>query len=169
MIQRWGSFLVMIEQVLIKELYWMSENWKEVSVSWKGGMVFTGKNKRGDIIEMGTMDEPAGVSPMELLLMGVAGCTGMDIVSILAKKREPLQDLRVQVSGKRAETYPMIYTDIKVIYYLWGEGLSTKAIEQAIQLSEEKYCSASAMLRAVAKFQSTYQILAPGEKVESIA
>jgi putative redox protein len=147
----------------------MTENWKDVSVTWKGGMAFTGQNKRGDIVEMGTMDEPSGVSPMELLLLGVAGCTGMDVVNILEKKREPLQDLRVHVSGKRADTYPMIYTDIKVTYYLWGEGLNTKAIEQAIQLSEEKYCSASAMLRVAAKFQSSYHVLAPGEKIETVA
>lgn len=147
----------------------MSENWKEVSAAWKGGMSFTAQNARGDIVEMATMSEASGVSPMELLLMGVAGCTGMDIVNILEKKREPLQDLRVHVAGKRADTYPMIYTDIKVTYYLWGEGLNVKAVEQAIQLSEEKYCSASAMLRTIAKFQSSYQILAPGERIESLA
>jgi putative redox protein len=144
----------------------MEGDWREVHAEWKGGMAFSATNSRGDVVEMATREEKSGTSPMELLLMGVAGCTGMDIIQILEKKREPIQDLRISVSGKRADTYPMIFTEIQVIYYLWGEGLNVKAVEQAIQLSEEKYCSASAMLRASAKFRSSYQILAPGEKVE---
>jgi putative redox protein len=147
----------------------MEGQWREIQAEWKGGMNFSAVNSRGDVVEMATRDEPSGVSPMELLLMGLAGCTGIDVIGILQKKREPIQDLRITVSGKRADTYPMVYTDIEVVYHLWGEGLSVKAVEQAIQLSEEKYCSATAMLRVVAKFQSTYHILAPGERIETAA
>ena len=95
---------------------------------------------------------------MELILMGVGGCTGVDIVSILKKKRQNLQDFRVEVRGKRADTYPRIYTDIEIIYHLWGEDLDSRAIENAINLSEEKYCSASAMLRPSATISSRYVV-----------
>jgi putative redox protein len=144
----------------------VSEEWREVVAEWKGEEAFIGRNSRGGEVLMGNLDGKAGIGPMEMLLLGVAGCTGMDIVSILKKKRQELLDMQVKVCGKRADTYPQIYTEIEVIYYLWGEDLSEKAVQQAIDLSEEKYCSASAMLRAVALFRSSYKILAPGEKIE---
>jgi putative redox protein len=144
----------------------MSDNWREVIAEWEGEMAFKGCNPRGGTVQIGTLNEQPGIGPMELLLLGVAGCTGMDIVSILQKKREPLKDLKVKVRGKRAETYPQVFTEIEVVYFLWGDDLSTRAVEQAIQLSEEKYCSASAMLRSSAKFQSSYQILSDGETVD---
>lgn len=144
----------------------MSEQWREVIAEWQGEGGFVGHNTKGGSVLMGTLDGQPGISPMEMLLLGVAGCTGMDITSILLKKRQPLQDLRIKVRGKRAETFPMVFTEIEVTYHLVGEGLSPKAVEQAIQLSEEKYCSASAMLRAVAKFRSSYEILSQGEVVK---
>jgi putative redox protein len=143
----------------------MTSEWKEVVAEWKGGDAFIGSNPRGGTVQMGVLDGKPGIGPMEMLLLGVAGCTGIDITSILQKKRQPLQDMRIRVCGKRADTYPMVYTEIEVTYYLWGDDLSAKAVEQAIQLSEEKYCSASAMLRATARFRSSYQILAPGETI----
>ncbi len=137
--------------------------WKEVSAVWRGEMAFEGKNQTGGSVQMGTLDGKPGVSPMELLLLGVAGCTGVDVVNILSKKRQPLQDLRVVVRAKRADDHPKVYTEIEVTYLLWGEGLSEKAVEQAIELSETKYCSASAMLAKTARIRSQYRILAPGE------
>jgi putative redox protein len=141
----------------------MAENWREVVAEWKSDLVFTGRNPKGVSVQMGTLDGQPGVSPMEMLLLGVAGCTGMDIVSILQKKRLDLQELQVKVCGKRADTHPMIFTEIHVTYFLWGNDLDPGAVEQAIQLSEEKYCSASAMLRSAAKMDSAYRIYAPGE------
>ena len=85
---------------------------------------------------------------MELLLLGVGGCTALDIVSILKKQRQNLTEFMVEVRGKRAEIHPRVYTDIEIIYHLWGENLESKAVEKAIKLSEDKYCSASAMLRS---------------------
>jgi len=102
---------------------------------------------------------------MELVLVGLAGCTGYDVASILEKKRQPLQDLKIKVRGKRVDAYPMVYDQIEVEYLFWGEGLSEKAVEQAIQLSEEKYCSVSAMLSKTAEIKSAYRILSPGELV----
>ena len=92
------------------------------------------------------------------MLLGVAGCTGYDIVSILRKKRQNLTDFKVNVRGKRASEHPKVYTEIEVEYHLWGENLDAKAVEQAIELSETKYCSASAMLSATADLRSQYII-----------
>jgi putative redox protein len=147
----------------------MAENWKEVAAEWKGEMAFHGWNPSGAAVQMGTLNGQPGISPMEMLLLGVAGCTGVDIVSILQKKREPLKALRIKVRGRRADTYPKVYKEIHITYLLWGEGLSTEAVEQAIQLSEDKYCSASNMMRPTAEIRTSYRILAPGESEEQDA
>jgi putative redox protein len=146
----------------------MSDNWKYVQAAWHGEMAFIGTNKAGGIVQMGKLEGKPGISPMEMLLLGAAGCTGMDIVSILEKKRQAPEKFEVRVRGKRAEDYPMIFTDIEITYLLWGDTISPKAVEDAIRLSEEKYCSASIMLRATAKISSSYQILAPGETVDEV-
>jgi putative redox protein len=134
----------------------MPDEWKEVAAEWLGESAFTGRNSAGGLVQIGTFQRQPGIGPMEMLLLGVAGCTGMDIVSILEKKRQILGRFEVRVRGKRAETYPMVYTEIEVTYHLWGEQIDPAAVEQAIHLSEEKYCSASAMLSAVAKLSSQY-------------
>lgn len=141
----------------------MSQIWKEVSARWQGEMSFIGKNQTGGSVQMGAIDGRSGTSPMELLLLGVAGCTGIDIVHILGKKRITLDQFEVRVRGKRADDYPMIYTEIEIEYLLWADDLAPKAVEQAIALSEEKYCSASAMMSKSAEIRSTYRILSPGE------
>ena len=91
----------------------------------------------------------------------------MDIVSILGKKRQKIQDFQVRVRGKRAADFPKVWEEVEIIYILWGEDLDPKAVEHAIQLSEEKYCSASITLRAVGSVTSSYKLLSPGEKYES--
>ena len=139
----------------------MSGIWKEIVAQWRGGMGFIGTNPAGVQVQIGTVDGQPGIGPMEMLLFGLAGCTGMDIVSILEKKREKLIDFQVKVRGKRAEDYPMVYTDIEVAYHLWGEDLDPKAVETAIRLSEEKYCSVSIMLGASARITTSYTIYAP--------
>lgn len=145
----------------------MGDNWKEVWVDWQEGMSFTGHNQAGGSVQMGTIEGTPGIGPMELLLLGIAGCTGMDIVSILTKKRQPPTSFQVRVRGKRANDHPKVYTQIEVSYILWGNGINPKSVEQAVQLSEEKYCSASIMLSKAAKMSSTYQILSPGEPVQN--
>ena len=147
----------------------MSGNWKEVVAEWQDGMKFHGQTAKGAQITYGSAGEGEDplVGPMEMLLLGVAGCTGMDVVSILQKKRQPLSDLQVKVRGKRADTYPQVYTEIEVTYLLWGNGLEDKAIQQAIQLSEEKYCSAAAMMSSVARITSSYQVFPVSEHLEA--
>lgn len=139
----------------------MAENWREVSATWNGGLNFTGENDKGGIVQLGTMDESIG--PMQLLLLGLAGCTGIDIISILNKKRVTLTDFKLKVRGKRADKFPMVYTDIEVEYLLWGDNLKVRDVEQAIKLSEQKYCSVSIMLGKTSKITSTYKILKPGD------
>jgi len=139
-------------------------DWHEIVAEWQGELNFVGKNDLGNSVQMGSKKHIGNISPMELLLVGLAGCTGYDVVSILQKKRQPLQDFKVKVRAKRADDYPMVYTDIQVEYLLWGEGLNAKAVEQAIELSENKYCSASIMLGKIAKITSSYQIF---EKFDS--
>ena len=134
------------------------EDWKEVVVEWRGGSAFLGQTPGGGEVQIGAFGDKPGASPMELLLLGLAGCTGIDVAGILLKKRQPLADLKVEVRGKRRESHPRVYTEIEVVYLLWGDGLDPGAVEQAIRLSEEKYCSASAMLGQVAEIHSSFRL-----------
>jgi putative redox protein len=104
-----------------------------------------------------TMDgqKTAGASPMELVLIALCGCTGYDVVSILQKKREPFTSLDVRAQAERAPDPPSVYTDIKLVYRVGGK-VSHKAVEDAVKLSEDKYCSVAAMLNKTAKI--TYEI-----------
>jgi len=141
----------------------MTSEWKTISARWQGDLTFIGENDEGGTVQMGTLDGKPGIGPMHLVLTGLAGCTGIDVVSILQKKKASLTDFKIDVRGKRAESPPMVYTDIEVEYVLWGDGLKPKDVEQAIELSEQKYCSVSIMLAKTANIRSRYKILKPGE------
>ncbi|MGA7751628.1 MAG: OsmC family protein [Candidatus Sulfotelmatobacter sp.] len=101
-------------------------------------------------IVMDTAKEKTASSPMELVLIALCGCTASDVVGILRKKREPFTSLEVSAEGERASEYPQVYTEIKLKYRVAGK-VSRKAMEDAIRLSKEKYCSVSAMLAKTAK------------------
>jgi putative redox protein len=103
-------------------------------------------------------DKAAGNSPMELVLIGLCGCTGYDVVSILQKKREPFTSLEVRAQAERATGQPSVYTEIKLIYRVGGK-VSRKAVEDAVRLSKEKYCSVSAMLAKTAKITAEIEYL----------
>lgn len=151
----------------------MSENkaknlWREISAVWDGAEGYLARNKSGATVLMGKgkNDEP-GTSPMDMLLAGLAGCTGMDIIAILRKKRQEPLAFQVRVRGnQKVDDYPMPYTEFQVEYLLWGENLTVKDVEQAIQLSEEKYCSVGATLSQAGKIHSTYRILKPGQNAD---
>jgi len=117
----------------------MTEEWKEVVAAWVGELAFLGCNLAGGSVQMGAFHEQPGISPMEMLLLGIAGCTGVDVVSILEKKRQRINKFEVMVRGKRAEAHPRVYTEIEVSYHLWGDHIDSRAVEQAIQLTEDKY------------------------------
>jgi len=101
-------------------------------------------------------DKAAGNSPMELVLIGLCGCTGYDVVSILQKKREPFTSLEVRAQAERAADPPSVYTEIKLIYRIGGK-VSRKAVEDAVRLSKEKYCSVSAMVEKTAKITTAIE------------
>jgi putative redox protein len=144
----------------------MAEEWTEIIAAWKKDTAFTSQDTTGATLQMGTLDGKSGLSPMRLLLIALAGCTGEDIVSILRKKRLAMNDMQVRVRAKRASDYPKIWTDIHITYLVWGEAIPPRDIEQAIRLSEDKYCSVRLMLDKVARITSEYHLLQPGESAE---
>jgi putative redox protein len=103
-------------------------------------------------------------SPMELLLIALGGCTAVDVVSILKKKRERVTGYRVEVRGARRDEHPRAFTRIEVRHILSGHNLSERAVTQAVSLSEEKYCSVAATLRPAAEIVSTFEIVEEGEE-----
>jgi putative redox protein len=121
----------------------------EAKTTWIEKQRFNGIASSGHSIVVDG-DAATGNSPMELVLIGLCGCTGYDVVSILHKKREPLTSLEVSARAERAADPPSVYTEIKLIYRVGGK-VSRKAVEDAVGLSKEKYCSVSAMLAKTAK------------------
>jgi putative redox protein len=103
-------------------------------------------------------DKKTGNSPMELVLIGLCGCTGYDVASILQKKREPFTSLEVRAEAERADEPPSVYKTIKLVYKVGGK-VSRKAVEDAVRLSKEKYCSVSAMLEKTAKITAEIEIV----------
>ena len=103
-------------------------------------------------------ERSSGASPLELLLVALGGCTAADVVSILRKKREIVTEYRVEVRGERREEYPKSFRRIEVRHILHGRSLSDKAVADAIQLSDEKYCGVSATVRPTAEIVTSYEI-----------
>jgi putative redox protein len=121
----------------------------EAKTTWIEKQSFNGVATSGHSIIVDG-DKSAGNSPMELVLIALCGCTGYDVVSILQKKRERFTSLEVRAAAERAADPPSVYTEIKLIYRIGGK-VSRKAVEDAVRLSKEKYCSVSAMLEKTAK------------------
>ena len=142
--------------------------WKEISASWDGAEGYLAENKAGETVLLGKYkDGEPGISPMELLLMGLAGCTAMDVIDILKKKRQVPLAFKIKVLGnQRLDVYPKVYTEFMIEYVLWGDGLVARDVEQAIQLSEEKYCSVGGTLAKAGPIHSSFRILKSGEKIE---
>jgi putative redox protein len=107
--------------------------------------------------------ENVGFRPMELLLVGLAGCTGMDVISILRKKRQNVTGYEVHIQGVRAEEYPMVFVEITVEHVVIGHQIQPEAVARAIELSKERYCGAGAMLGKVAHLTHTYRIVEAAE------
>ena len=101
---------------------------------------------------------PSASSPMELMLMSIAACSAMDVISILEKRRSNFTDLVIEVNGDRRDEYPRIYTSIHLKYIVSGKGVKAKDVERAINLSEDKYCSAIGMVKDTTKISSEFVI-----------
>ena len=124
---------------------------------WKGSTIFEGIAENGNSVFFDAdPSHSQGPSPMEAVLMALCGCTSVDVVSILKKKRQPLTGLRVSAVAEQAPTPPRVFTRIKLTYAVSGK-LSRKAVEDAVALSKEKYCSVSLMLEKAA--QIDYEIV----------
>src|ERR1700676_2745466 len=121
----------------------------EAKTTWIEKQRFNGVATSGHSIVVDG-DKAAGNSPMELVLIGLCGCTGYDVASILQKKREPFTSLEVRAEAERAAESPTVYTEIQLVYRVGGN-VSHKAVEDAVRLSEEKYCSVAAMLHKTVK------------------
>jgi putative redox protein len=129
------------------------------SIKWIGEQKFAATSPSNHAIVLdGDRTTNAAPSPMELLLMALASCTAVDVVSILAKKRQKLGSLEVICSGERATTPPTVWTKLELVYRVRGV-VDEAALKHAIELSEEKYCSVAAMLRKTATITWRYEIL----------
>lgn len=130
-----------------------------VSVVWKReGLLFSATTPNGTVDLASGLDEPgSGVGPVETLAIALASCTGMDVVSILKKMRQPVEDLRVEVSGEQAEEHPRRFLSIEVVYYLKGD-LDEAKVKRAIGLSANRYCPVQATLRPSVPITSRYVI-----------
>ncbi|HEX8071365.1 MAG TPA: OsmC family protein [Pyrinomonadaceae bacterium] len=129
-----------------------------------GADLFVGISPSGHALAIETDATRARApTPMELLLLALGSCTGVDVLSILRKKRARVTGYRVEVRGERRAEHPRAYTRLEVRHVVRGHGLSERAVAQAIQLSEEKYCSVAATLRPAAEIVSSYEIIAEDE------
>ncbi|CUS88185.1 putative redox protein [Candidatus Kryptobacter tengchongensis] len=142
----------------------------KVEVKFVDGMTFIGKGESNHWVVMDGAEtvggSDAGTRPMELVLIALGGCTGMDVVSILRKKRVKFDKFEMKISGERAEEHPKVYTKIDIEYIIYGKEINPKDVEHAIELSQSKYCSVSAMLKkSGAQVNYSYKIIQPETEV----
>jgi putative redox protein len=132
-------------------------------VKWVEDATFVGESGSGHAVVMdGPPDSGGrnlGIRPMEMLLIGMGGCTAFDVVLILRKARQPVTDCVVEIEAERAETVPKVFTRIHVHFIVTGDGLSDRQVARAVQLSAEKYCSASLMLGKAAEITHDYEVV----------
>jgi putative redox protein len=128
-----------------------------IQVKWIEGRQFVGVDSTSHSVVLSSPADGIGMKPSDLLLVSLAGCTAYDVVEILSKKRQDLQGLEVEVSGEQEADPPWTFRRIHTVYRLRGD-LDDKAVRQAIELSESKYCSVAATLRAAAELTWEYEI-----------
>jgi putative redox protein len=131
----------------------------DVSLRWQGdGLRFEGSAEGGTVSFASGDDLPrSGPTPMQTLLLALGACTGMDVVSILTKMRQPLEDFRVEVHGERRDEHPRVYTAIEVVYRFKGD-LDESRVRRAIELSETRYCPVEGMMRPDVPIRSRFVI-----------
>jgi putative redox protein len=135
----------------------------EAKVNWTDGERFIGSASSGHAIVIDSdRQRNTAPGPMDLVLIGLCACTATDVVSILRKKREPFTGVEVRAEAERAKEPPSVYTSIKLIFSISG-GVALKAAEDAVRLSEEKYCSVSAMLKSTARITTEVRLIPAAE------
>ena len=134
----------------------------KAKIKWLDGRAFVGESGSGHAVVMDGAPESGGrnigVRPMEMLLLGLGGCTAFDVVMILEKGREKITSCEVELEAERADTEPKVFTHVKLIYKLKGKNLKPAAVDRAIKLSEEKYCSATAMFAKTARIEHEWSV-----------
>lgn len=117
----------------------------KANVKWVDGLQFVGINERNSAVVMDGLPaaggEGAGMKPTELLLVALAGCTAMDVISVMKKKRQEVREFSVSVEGSQRQDYPQSFNEIKLVYRVKGDNIDEEALKRSIELSEEKYCS----------------------------
>ncbi len=131
-------------------------------VKWVEQVTFLGESGSGHSLVMDGAPENGGrnigMRPMELLLLGMGGCTSFDVIHILKKARQPVSGCTVEISAKRAEKIPKVFTHIHIHFIISGSGLKEAQVKRAVELSAQKYCSASLMLGKTAEISHDYEI-----------
>jgi len=135
----------------------------QARIKWLDHMTFVGEAGSGHSVVMdgapGVGGRDLGVRPMEMVLLGLGGCTAFDVVFILKKARQPVEDCEIQVSAERAEDVPKVFTRIHLHYVIKGKDLSEKHVARAVKMSAEKYCSVSRMLEDTVELTHDYEIV----------
>lgn len=134
----------------------------KVQVDWSDRLSFTGSGGTGFQVPLGASPEVGGDNdgfrPMELMALSLAGCTGMDVISILAKKRQDVHSFSVEVEAIQAEEHPRVFTEATIIYRVRGKDIDPQAVERAIELSRDRYCPAQGMLGKIMSIVIKYEI-----------
>jgi putative redox protein len=132
----------------------------KATIQSNGDDIFTGTTINGKSLTIDTnSDRRSAPTPMELLLIAVGGCTAVDVVDILRKKRQEVSSYKIEVSGERREEHPRSFSKINVHHIVYGRNVSAQAVERAIQLSDEKYCSVAATVRPTATITTSFEII----------
>ena len=136
----------------------------KATVKWVDGALFVGESGSGHAVVMDGPEDQGGrnmgVRPMEMLLLGMGGCSNFDVMSILRKSRQDVRDCRVEIEAQRADAVPAVFTKIHLHFVVQGVSLKDKQVKRAVELSAEKYCSASIMLEAAGvEITHDYQIV----------
>ena len=138
----------------------MSEKDPKAVIQLTGEDLFVGYSPSGNTVTIDTNHiRHSAPSPMELLLLALGSCTGVDVITIIRKKRQKVTDYRIEVRGQRRDEHPRSYKRIEVRHIVTGRNISVQSVAQAIKLSEEKYCSVAATLRPTAEIVSSYEII----------
>lgn len=146
----------------------MSNDSVKAHVRYAGDEFFIGTSPSGHAQAIDTKgDRHAAPTPMEMLLVSVAACTAVDVISILQKKRQDVTDYNVEITGTRAEEHPRKFTAFHVHHIVHGRGVSPQAVERAIELSDTKYCSVAATVRPTATITTSYEIIETDEAMHA--
>ena len=138
----------------------MADQEQKATIHWANNDFFVGITPSGHAQTMETdSHRGSAASPMELLLVALGGCTGVDVIDILKKKRQHVSDYRIEVHGDRREEFPRAFIKFYVKHVVTGRGVSEKAVARAIELSDQKYCSVAATLRGTAEIVTSYEII----------